>query len=92
MVQLRAVVVVLLVVAAAACGRPPTRAAADSLDEACARGGGTVSTAACCASASDFPNTCLIGACGCSPEHSLTRKICACPEGACFDGTRCVAR
>jgi hypothetical protein len=55
----------------------------------CARSGGTVSTAQCCALAQEFPNTCLVGACGCSPENSATRTVCLCPAGTCFDGNAC---
>ena len=35
----------------------------------------------CCQSASDFPNNCLIGACGCSPDNSHSVKVCDCGEG-----------
>lgn len=60
-------------------------------EEACTSSGGVVSTSSCCQSSSDFPNTCLIGACGCSPDNSKETKTCACPEGSCFDGTGCTA-
>ena len=59
-------------------------------EQACTASGGTVQTALCCSSAGDFPNNCLIGACGCSPDNSHNVKVCACPEGKCFDGTACV--
>ncbi len=63
-----------------------------SEDAACTDSGGTVSSAMCCTSASDYPNSCLIGACGCSPDNSHSVMTCQCPEGQCFDGTRCVGR
>ena len=58
-------------------------------EQACINSGGTVGTSQCCKSASDFPNTCLIGACGCSLENSHEVKVCNCPEGKCFDGNEC---
>jgi hypothetical protein len=63
-----------------------------SADQACINSGGTVGTFLCCASSGDFPNTCVIGACGCSPENSHEVKVCDCPEGTCFDGMSCVAQ
>jgi len=59
-------------------------------EESCVNSGGTVETSLCCESASDLPNSCLIGACGCSPENSHQIKICDCGEGKCFNGTECV--
>jgi hypothetical protein len=44
----------------------------------------------CCKSISDFPNLCVIGACGCSPDNSKEITVCDCGEGKCFDGTSCV--
>jgi hypothetical protein len=58
-------------------------------DAGCTFSGGVVKDSLCCNSASDFPNTCLIGACGCSPEFSHHVKGCECPEGKCFDGEKC---
>jgi len=58
-------------------------------EKACVNSGGTVSTSKCCKSASDFPNSCAIGACGCSPENSHEVKICDCGDG-CWNGTKCV--
>ena len=55
----------------------------------CVESGGTIVTGMCCLSVEDFPNTCLIGACGCSPDNSHEVKLCECPEGFCFDGTKC---
>jgi hypothetical protein len=59
-------------------------------ETACINSGGTVSTSLCCQSVSDFPNLCLIGACGCSSENSHEVKICNCPENECFNGNQCV--
>lgn len=64
---------------------------ASDLEVKCTSTGGTVGTALCCASASDFPNRCLTGACGCAPSSSKDVKVCNCPSGKCFDGTGCVA-
>jgi len=58
-------------------------------EKACIDSGGTVTTANCCKSASDFPNSCLIGACGCSLDNSKQVKTCDCKDG-CWDGTKCV--
>ncbi len=59
-------------------------------ERACANSGGNVSTSMCCKSASDFPNTCLIGACGCAPDYSHEIKVCDCGPDKCFNGTACV--
>jgi hypothetical protein len=56
----------------------------------CLSSGGTVATRICCASASNFPNTCVVGACGC--HGGKETMVCNCPEGMCFDGTNCVPR
>jgi hypothetical protein len=66
-------------------------AACEDEESGCKEAGGTVVTEQCCASVSDFPNTCLVGACGCSPEYSAPRKVCECPAGTCFDGTNCAS-
>jgi len=58
---------------------------------ACVNSGGTVETSLCCESASDFPDLCLIGPCGCSPENSHQIKTCDCGPEKCFNGTECVA-
>jgi hypothetical protein len=62
---------------------------ATSLDQACTTSGGTVTTSLCCLSESDFPNTCAIGACGCSAENSHEVKVCDCGD-KCWDGEKCV--
>jgi len=60
-----------------------------SLEESCQMSGGEVSTSICCKTAEDFPDTCLIGACGCSPENSKEVKVCDCGNDKCFDGNSC---
>lgn len=57
-------------------------------EEKCAETGGEVSTSLCCESTDDFPDLCMIGPCGCSPDNSHEVKICDCGEG-CFDGEKC---
>ena len=59
-------------------------------EQACINFGGTVTTVSCCKSVGDFPNSCLTGACGCSPDDSHQVKTCDCGEGKCFDGEKCV--
>jgi len=63
-------------------------------EQACITSGGSVSTDFCCTSVGDFPNTCGIGACGCSPGGSHAVQICVCGAGRCFGGASvgCVAR
>jgi hypothetical protein len=56
----------------------------------CEDSGGTVTTSSCCASVDGFPNTCLIGACGCAPSNSHQIKTCNCGENKCFDGEKCI--
>ncbi len=65
-------------------GKCDVQAAAD-----CIASGGSIETQACCAGQSDFPNTCIAGACGCSPTSSKETRVCNCGEGMCFDGTTC---
>lgn len=60
-------------------------------EKACTDSGGTVKESSCCLSATDFPNLCVIGACGCSAENSHNVKTCDCGEGKCFNGTSCIA-
>jgi len=59
-------------------------------EQACMNSGGTVTIAMCCENTDDFPNLCLIGPCGCSPENSHEVKICDCGPDECFDKTGCV--
>jgi hypothetical protein len=63
----------------------------DPLEQACIDSGGIVTTQTCCSSVSAFPNTCLIGACGCAPANSKNVQFCDCGVGMCFDGNSCVA-
>jgi len=60
--------------------------------QACIDSGGMASTSLCCKATGDFPNLCLIGSCGCSPENSHEVKVCDCGEGKCFDGNECVSQ
>jgi hypothetical protein len=59
-------------------------------EQACLNSGGQVSTSLCCQSVDDFPNLCLIGACGCSPENSHQVKVCDCGDEKCFNGNECL--
>ncbi len=61
------------------------------IEQACVDSGGTISTSLCCKSTGDFPNLCLIGPCGCSPENSHQVKICNCGPDKCFNGSECVS-
>lgn len=58
--------------------------------EACINSGGEIITTSCCKSARDFPNLCLIGPCGCSPENSYQVRACDCGSGRCFNANECV--
>jgi hypothetical protein len=58
-------------------------------ERGCTDSGGKIRTAWCCKSAGNFPNTCSIGACGCSIENSHKMRVCECGKGRCFDGTKC---
>lgn len=62
------------------------------LEQACLDSGGTVVTGMCCLSIDDFPNICVVGACGCAPEYSHEVKVCDCGEIKCFNGSTCVLR
>lgn len=59
-------------------------------EQACLIAGGTIGTELCCKSSGDFPNSCLIGACGCSAENSHEVKFCNCGIDSCFDGSKCI--
>jgi len=61
-------------------------------EQACIDSGGTVETAMCCLTTSDFPDNCLVGACGCAPENSHEVKICDCGPDKCFNGSTCVSQ
>jgi hypothetical protein len=60
-------------------------------EQSCLIYGGKITTSSCCAAASDFPNICLVGTCGCSSTDSHQIKTCDCGEGKCFNGSECVA-
>ncbi|MFH1424158.1 MAG: hypothetical protein ABIG20_00585 [archaeon] len=60
-------------------------------EQNCIEEGGKVSTLSCCKSAGDFPNQCLVGACGCAPDYSHEVKICQCGASMCFNGTHCTS-
>ncbi|XOB40381.1 MAG: hypothetical protein ACKKMR_03680 [Candidatus Nealsonbacteria bacterium] len=62
----------------------------DRAGEACINSGGEATTSLCCKATSDYPNLCLVGPCGCSPENSHQVKICDCGENKCFDGEQCI--
>lgn len=61
-------------------------------EQECLNSGGTVTIASCCKSSGDFPNSCLIGACGCSSTDSHQVKVCDCGVNKCFDGNKCTAK
>ncbi len=61
-------------------------------EEACIAAGGKVAKNSCCKAVADFPNLCLIGACGCSPANSKEIKVCDCGAGKCFNGKECVGQ
>ena len=60
------------------------------LKESCEKSGGKMATSSCCKSAENFPNLCLVGACGCSLENSKEIKVCDCGESKCFDRNSCI--
>jgi len=61
---------------------------------ACTSTGGTITTHSCCRMLGDYPETCLVGACSCSPANSHEVKYCDCGQGKCWDSRegKCVAR
>jgi hypothetical protein len=61
--------------------------------ELCTSTGGIVTTASCCANGvASFPDTCLVGACGCSPASSVTIMICSCAAGCFSPDAGCVPK
>jgi hypothetical protein len=58
-------------------------------ERGCVDSGGTVTSSTCCAAVGDFPNSCLIGACGCAPDASHEVRVCECGAARCFDGVTC---
>ncbi len=58
---------------------------AQDLAALCTSTGGRIDSGLCCLSVGDFPDSCLGGACGCSPSNSHTVVTCSCPPGGgCF--------
>jgi serpin B len=57
-------------------------------EEACIKSGGSITTKSCCKSIIEFPDTCLIGACGCAPQYSHEVVACECGEGRCWDSSK----
>jgi hypothetical protein len=59
----------------------------------CRTTGGQLGSAMCCLSVTDYPDTCAVGACGCSPTASHEVVTCDCSTGSCFSRTAgCVPR
>ena len=54
----------------------------------CTQTGGTVGTQLCCGSVTDFPDTCGVGNCGCSPSSSHEVQVCTCAAGKCFSADK----
>ena len=69
----------------------PLSVDASSLAALCTATGGQVGSQLCCNSATDFPNSCLGGACGCAPESSHTVSVCTCTTGCFVPASGCVA-
>ena len=67
-------------------GQPDVQVSSDAsaLATLCTSTGGQISSGLCCTSAADFPDSCMTGACGCSPTSSHTVATCTCPNGSCF--------
>jgi len=57
-------------------------------NQLCVATGGKVETALCCMSSAAFPNSCLVGACGCAPDFSQPVAVCSCPMNGCFVPSR----
>jgi hypothetical protein len=76
----------------AAASMPAPHPADSSADGSCVESGGTVVSRLCHQSTDYFPNTCLIGGCGCAPASSHPVRVCDCGAERSFDGSRCGAR
>ena len=64
-----------------------------SKEESCINSGGSITTINCyCSSTQNFYNSCLIGGCACAPNPANLKQVktCVCPNGNCFDGSKCV--
>jgi hypothetical protein len=55
----------------------------------CLKTGGTVVLKVCCEAAADFPDTCLVGSCGCAPANSHSVNACSCAAGCYKPGLGC---
>jgi hypothetical protein len=55
----------------------------------CLKTGGTVASKTCCQAAADFPDTCLVGSCGCAPADSHSVNACSCAAGCYKPGLGC---
>ena len=97
----RSALVCVVALGAAACGgstnAPVDASTSDMAQRAdggagdtCIASGGQVVERMCCATEHPFPQTCTVGACGCSPMNSAPIATCQCPSGTCFDGIACV--
>jgi hypothetical protein len=53
----------------------------------CLQTGGVPSASLCCSGTGDFPDTCAVGVCTCSPASSDTIDTCVCPGGGCYQPT-----
>jgi hypothetical protein len=57
----------------------------DSINaQACTTTGGQIQNNLCCTGADNFPDSCGVGACSCSPTDLKVVDSCVCPSGACF--------
>jgi hypothetical protein len=57
----------------------------DSINaQACTTTGGEFANNLCCSGADNFPDSCGVGACSCSPTNLAVVDTCVCPNGACF--------
>lgn len=79
------VAAILLVGCAQQRQQPRNQTTTPTKADLCTQSGGIVKTQLCCGSAGDFPNTCLLGACSCSPDNSHEVKVCDCGEGKCWE-------
>ena len=93
--RLAAVALVVLLGVAGACGggdpAPAQDGGADAAGDSggglaalCTQTGGAVGTQLCCGSVTDFPDTCGVGNCGCSPSASREVQVCTCLSPKCF--------
>jgi hypothetical protein len=54
-------------------------------EDRCLASGGSIEMRLCCGQVGEFPTTCAVGSCSCSPASSEMTFVCACPEESCFD-------